>query len=532
MHTKSQININMTLPASGPLSLAEVNTELFRNSTAAITMNDAEVRTLAGRVGAGTAISFGDLRGKTYILLVFNSSDSFTLRTFTTGIRQNLIQFQSDGQITRVNVTSGTVETNSVLGPFAYLYPWGGTNGVGYRVRLVISQLFGRGPTNNALTATLKFFDVNAAEVTYTAPGTTAWVNVPSTQWIELSLASTFFNNPSYAFASGTVEVQNTASGATISRAFTLENGANPVPQFNNNNNIVAYGTGWQSYAGFVLEATGSITVLAQGLLPPTPTAYTDSQQPNLGSMFEARLVNYRVDVNGSAYGSLLGINLDTIPQNQLVAFTSWVNLAVSPVTQIAPSQGDSVTATGIVQIRKITSGAVISRNFSIYSEIPFSSLLFQRTTPGGDPIEFIYQSARYYGADGQFTFQTDGSITILGTQFGDPDPTGPSGFCTPEATAGVGEDYQVRIRVTQGGTDGTFNGVSFQIGPQGSQVGVNPFGVNSAYYTINQNILINFANVGPFGEYSAYGDIDVRKISTNAVQTVSFYITLFDENP
>jgi hypothetical protein len=55
MHTKNQININMTLPASGPLSLAEVNTELFRNSTAAITMNDAEVRTLAGRVGAGTA---------------------------------------------------------------------------------------------------------------------------------------------------------------------------------------------------------------------------------------------------------------------------------------------------------------------------------------------------------------------------------------------------------------------------------------------------------------------------------------------
>ena len=178
------------------------------------------------------------------------------------------------------------------------------------------------------------------------------------------------------------------------------------------------------------------------------------------------------------------------------------------------------------------SSGAVSMASFHGASDVVTSSLNFRRFTLGGDPIEFIYYASEYYGADGQFTFQTNGSITILGTNYNDPAPDGPSGFCTPEATAGVGEDYQVRIAVTQGGTDGTFNGVSFQIGPPGSQVGVNPFGVYSAYYTISQNILINFANVGPFGEYNAYGDIDVRKISTGAVQTVSFYITLLDENP
>ena len=52
----------MTLPASGSISLNQVNTELARTATASINMNDAAVRTLFG-VPSG-AISMSNGRGK------------------------------------------------------------------------------------------------------------------------------------------------------------------------------------------------------------------------------------------------------------------------------------------------------------------------------------------------------------------------------------------------------------------------------------------------------------------------------------
>lgn len=52
----------MTLPSSGPISLAQVNTELGKSSTAPISLNDAAVRSLAGKPSG--PISMADLRGK------------------------------------------------------------------------------------------------------------------------------------------------------------------------------------------------------------------------------------------------------------------------------------------------------------------------------------------------------------------------------------------------------------------------------------------------------------------------------------
>lgn len=52
----------MTLPCSGPISMSQVNTELGHTSTANISLNQADVRTLAG-VPAGT-ISMSDLHCK------------------------------------------------------------------------------------------------------------------------------------------------------------------------------------------------------------------------------------------------------------------------------------------------------------------------------------------------------------------------------------------------------------------------------------------------------------------------------------
>lgn len=54
----------MTLPASGAISLSQVNTELGRGSTNAIDMNDSAVRTLAGVGGSGSQWSMNSLYGK------------------------------------------------------------------------------------------------------------------------------------------------------------------------------------------------------------------------------------------------------------------------------------------------------------------------------------------------------------------------------------------------------------------------------------------------------------------------------------
>lgn len=54
----------MALPASGAISLNNVNVELGLSGTATISMNDAAVRTLFAKSGSGTTISMSDGYGK------------------------------------------------------------------------------------------------------------------------------------------------------------------------------------------------------------------------------------------------------------------------------------------------------------------------------------------------------------------------------------------------------------------------------------------------------------------------------------
>ena len=55
----------MALPGSGPLSMSQVNIELGRPSTQAISLNDSQVRTLAGQ-GSG-AVTMWHLLGKSNV---------------------------------------------------------------------------------------------------------------------------------------------------------------------------------------------------------------------------------------------------------------------------------------------------------------------------------------------------------------------------------------------------------------------------------------------------------------------------------
>lgn len=85
----------MTLPVSGPISLGQANTELGRSATATLSMNDSQLRTLAGAGGSGTPWSMNALYGKSAgfptVSLATLPSQSFAFFTGDSAIDITLI---------------------------------------------------------------------------------------------------------------------------------------------------------------------------------------------------------------------------------------------------------------------------------------------------------------------------------------------------------------------------------------------------------------------------------------------------------
>lgn len=85
----------MTLPVyPNTIKASDINTELIRTSTGYLNLDNADVRTLAGKTGAGTRIAYSDLSGKSYTAihtLYFKTSQQFQVPSTIVGDLEMLV---------------------------------------------------------------------------------------------------------------------------------------------------------------------------------------------------------------------------------------------------------------------------------------------------------------------------------------------------------------------------------------------------------------------------------------------------------
>lgn len=159
----------MTLPATGPLSASQINTELGRASGAAISLGASAVRSLAG-VASG-AIGFVNLRGKSSIP---------GLSVSASNVSANDAGFASSGAVG----PTGNAATTPSGGVGPYTYSWARVSG---STVPGASSLTAQNPTWSAASVTGIQTAIWRVTVTDSLGATaTAEISVTLT-WIDLS---------------------------------------------------------------------------------------------------------------------------------------------------------------------------------------------------------------------------------------------------------------------------------------------------------------------------------------------------------
>lgn len=110
--------------------------------------------------------------------------------------------------------------------------------------------------------------------------------------------------------------------------------------------------------ASISVESNGSITIYGTNSFGG-PTAYFNFLAYGVGSQFEARVLNFQGTINGSGYFYLL----DTLYDSNSSGSTAFLNLGTTRIIALVPSQGDSISLYFTLEIRRISTGAVVSRS-------------------------------------------------------------------------------------------------------------------------------------------------------------------------
>lgn len=167
----------MTMPASGPISLGQANTELGRSATATLSMNDSQLRTLAGAGGSGTPWSMNALYGKSagFPTVSLATVPSYSAAFYTTSTSINIYLYFNTNGTWSVQDDSGEINSGNWGTPTTT----GGGNA--YYIRFTLTASAPLGTSNpyapagwNPLSfaqycsTSVSFFDIDAESATWT----------------------------------------------------------------------------------------------------------------------------------------------------------------------------------------------------------------------------------------------------------------------------------------------------------------------------------------------------------------------------
>jgi len=204
----------MPLPSSGPLTLANIQTEFGGSNPISL----SEYYAGGGLVPAGTtgtygavpssgAISIQNFYGTSAFTAVFNNAEAINIYSGNS-VPTSYAAYTPNTNATCTKVFGGSSTSSS--GPTAWGSPTGGTPGNNFEARLYISSVYAAGqwPGNYARFAGVSYADGFV--------GFTPWYSLSSNRTIEV------FAEGQTADMEGTLYIRNTSSLVEISRAFRV----------------------------------------------------------------------------------------------------------------------------------------------------------------------------------------------------------------------------------------------------------------------------------------------------------------------
>ena len=198
----------MTLPASGAISLRDVNVELGLPIGNPISLNDTAVRTLFGKPSG--SISLADGYGKSNSQLAFNTTGGIYVTNYGDGEGgYSSVNIYADGTIVYQAYTSGAAAPTPSA-PTAWYSPVTGGIGATHSVQF-IGTLDAKGVSCSVFGT-----EYNAGAIS------TPWVNLAVNRGLYMS--NDIYGGAAISILSGILYIRNNSTLVTISRPYNHAN--------------------------------------------------------------------------------------------------------------------------------------------------------------------------------------------------------------------------------------------------------------------------------------------------------------------